>query len=244
MATLAQILALLPDNTTGDIGADDVRAAVTELWHRTDGSIPIEGVTFDVTEVGAPTEPGALRWNAEHDALEVVMADPEVLLSIGQMNLIRARNTSGATIPNGAPVQFVGGATNNRPEMAPDDGQGRIIGLVTHNVPNNTEGLISTSGLVYNVNTAAFSEGSGVFVGASGNFTNTEGTASFAGIVTASDATEGIILALPRAYLSLSGESSTRPVTAGIGLYYFDTTLNIPIWWTGTTWVDATGAPA
>ena len=27
-----------------------------------------------------------------------------------------------------------------------------------------------------------------------------------------------------------------------IGLMYFDTTLSKPIWWTGTNWVDATGA--
>ena len=43
--------------------------------------------------------------------------------------------------------------------------------------------------------------------------------------------------------LPLSGPTADRP-TAGlvIGLFYFDTTLNKPIWWKGTVWVDATGA--
>lgn len=40
-----------------------------------------------------------------------------------------------------------------------------------------------------------------------------------------------------------SGTTSQRP-TSGlfIGGYYFDTTLGWPVWWNGTTWVNATGA--
>ena len=39
------------------------------------------------------------------------------------------------------------------------------------------------------------------------------------------------------------GETSERPVEGlAIGLFYFDTTLGIPIWWDGSNWVDATGA--
>jgi hypothetical protein len=42
-----------------------------------------------------------------------------------------------------------------------------------------------------------------------------------------------------------SGTTAQRP-TKGlyIGLVYFDTTLGNPIWYSGTDWVDATGAPA
>lgn len=35
---------------------------------------------------------------------------------------------------------------------------------------------------------------------------------------------------------------STRPTTPRTGQSFFDTTLNIPIYWNGTKWVDATGA--
>jgi hypothetical protein len=34
VASLADLLALLPDNTTGDIGANDLRTIVTELWNQ------------------------------------------------------------------------------------------------------------------------------------------------------------------------------------------------------------------
>lgn len=49
-------------------------------------------------------------------------------------------------------------------------------------------------------------------------------------------------------YLSLkettvtSGTTNNRPTVTDIGFQYFDTTLNSPIWWTGTKWVRATGA--
>ena len=38
------------------------------------------------------------------------------------------------------------------------------------------------------------------------------------------------------------GESINRPLNIDIGFQYFDTTLKKPIWWTGTKWVDSTGA--
>jgi hypothetical protein len=43
-------------------------------------------------------------------------------------------------------------------------------------------------------------------------------------------------------YIRDKGASDTRPVASIIqGYRYFDTTINKPIWWTGTKWVDATG---
>lgn len=54
------------------------------------------------------------------------------------------------------------------------------------------------------------------------------------------DASWAVALELP----SPSGTTAQRPspATAGVGYPYFDTTLNKPIWSTGSVWVDATGA--
>lgn len=43
--------------------------------------------------------------------------------------------------------------------------------------------------------------------------------------------------------LRTSGPTSKRPVldVANTGRFYMDSTLNKPIWWTGTAWVDSTG---
>ena len=35
--------------------------------------------------------------------------------------------------------------------------------------------------------------------------------------------------------------AGNRPASADIGTQYFDTTLNKPIWWNGSMWVDSDG---
>jgi hypothetical protein len=45
--------------------------------------------------------------------------------------------------------------------------------------------------------------------------------------------------------ITLSGVTANRPTTGRwVGQPYFDTTLGYPVWFDGTQWVDATGAPA
>lgn len=42
-----------------------------------------------------------------------------------------------------------------------------------------------------------------------------------------------------------SGTTANRPtVNLYVGRVYFDTTLGLPIWYSGTQWVDATGTAA
>lgn len=46
---------------------------------------------------------------------------------------------------------------------------------------------------------------------------------------------------LPLLGIVLSGTTSQRPTNVKIGSTYFDISLNKPIWWNGSTWIDATG---
>lgn len=39
-----------------------------------------------------------------------------------------------------------------------------------------------------------------------------------------------------------SGTTSNRPTNVLVGFQYFDTTINKPIFWDGSKWIDATGA--
>lgn len=39
----------------------------------------------------------------------------------------------------------------------------------------------------------------------------------------------------------LAGPTADRPADPATGLSYFDTTLGLPIWWSGGTWIDAAG---
>ena len=43
-------------------------------------------------------------------------------------------------------------------------------------------------------------------------------------------------------YYKDRGTTEERPSSIKIGFQYFDTTITKPIWWTGTKWIDATGA--
>lgn len=45
----------------------------------------------------------------------------------------------------------------------------------------------------------------------------------------------------PRKYVNLNGTTSLRPTGSVLGQFYFDTTLGQPIWWDGTSFVDADG---
>lgn len=46
-----------------------------------------------------------------------------------------------------------------------------------------------------------------------------------------------------RRYVNMNGTTTNRPTSSILGQYYFDTTLGIPVWWDGSSFVDATGNP-
>src|SRR3546814_15367009 len=104
MATLAEILALLPDNASGEIDAADVRAAVTALWHRTDGTDPIEGLLFDTANPLLGNEQGRVHWNTDEGTLDVDQSLTSAI-QVGYESRINVRNNSGATILNGRAVR-------------------------------------------------------------------------------------------------------------------------------------------
>ena len=44
-----------------------------------------------------------------------------------------------------------------------------------------------------------------------------------------------------RQFVTLNGVTGSRPASSILGQYYFDTTINRPIWWTGSAWIRADG---
>lgn len=44
-----------------------------------------------------------------------------------------------------------------------------------------------------------------------------------------------------RNYVNLNGLSANRPLSSITGQFYFDTTINRPIWWDGTKFINAAG---
>lgn len=238
MATLAEILDLLPDNDTGLISAADVRAAVTALWNRTDGTDPIEGLLLDTAAPDPVHAAGRLHWNPEEGTLDVDTS-PTSSLQVGYESRINVRNNSGATILNGRAVRITGNV-GNQPTIALDDGQGNIRAVATEDILNNANGNVTVFGLVRDLNTSAFAAGSSVYSSAVGVLTNTV-SASLAGIVLDSHVNAGAILVRPVRTLGANGTTAQRPTVRPIGFSYFDTTLGRNVWWRGAAWVDGAG---
>lgn len=241
MATLAEILDQLPDNETGDISAADVRAAVTALWHRTDGTDPIEGLLFDTAAPDPVQTAGRVHWNPEEGTLDIDQT-PTSSVQVGYELRINVRNNSGATILNGRAVRITGNI-GNLPTIGLDDGQGGVRAVTTEDIANNANGAVTVFGLVRDLNTSAFAAGSTVYSSAVGVLTNTV-SASTVGIVLDSHVNQGAVLVRPFRTLGATGTTAQRPTVRPTGFAYFDTTVGRPIWWNGASWRFADGTAA
>lgn len=239
--TLAQMLALLPDNTDGLISAEDVRDVITAIFERTDGTNAVNAILFDTTPtVPGSHIPGHMRWNVSDGMAEIPSAYSGVTLQLGHEQWVEVRNNSGATILNGRPVRITGGI-GTRPTIALDNGQGNVIGLATMDIANNSNGKVTTFGLVRDLDTSAFTEGVALYATSTGTL-STALTSSFVGYVVDANVSAGTILVSRLRTDSASGTTAQRPVVSVIGFRYFDTTLGIPIFWKGAVWVNASGA--
>jgi hypothetical protein len=240
MATLNDLLALLPDNTSGDISAADMRSIVTDIWRRTDGTDPIDGLLFDTNPPVPAHTPGHMHWNASEGIPEVMTNITGVILQLGHELFAEVRNNSGAAIPNGRAVRITGGI-GPRPTIALDNGEGGILGLTTHEIANNSNGKVTLFGLIRGVNTSAFSEGGVLYSSSTGTLTASI-TSSFVGYVTDSHVSDGTILASRLRTDAAAGTTAQRPTTRAPGFRYFDNDLGFPIWWNGADWVDSSGS--
>lgn len=237
--TLAQMLALLPDNTTGLIDAVDLRDIVQALFERTDGTNPIPALLFDTAAVQpVPMVAGHLHWNTTENTLEAdISADGS--LQVGYEQWLNGRNTTGSTITDGTPVRIVAGGGQNV-FIARDTGVGLIVGVATEDIAHNATGRVTTFGEVHNLNTAAFNDGDVLYSTSTGTLTTAQ-TSSFVGVVAAAHASDGVLHVSPDRRVVGSGTTAQRPTTVVTGFTYFDTTLGIPIFWNGTGWRNASG---
>lgn len=159
-------------------------------------------VQFDLAFADGTAE-GRLQWNTEDGTLEVGMPGGNVNLQIGQEMLIRVRNTTGVTIPNGS-VVYIDGAQGVRPTIAlakaDVDATAHIAGIVTEDIADNTTGYVNISGFVREVDTSGMAAGDSLYLSDSvaGAFTNIipigNSHISQVGTVVVVHATEGVIL--------------------------------------------------
>lgn len=93
----------------------------------------------------------------------------------------KCKNVTGSTITKGK-VVYVNGASGSNPTITLADNttettSSKTIGLVAKNITNNSDGYFIRSGLLIGVDTSTFSAGDTLWLGTSGNITNTRPSA-------------------------------------------------------------------
>lgn len=120
------------------------------------------------TVSGAPAYgEGKLYWDNNDHTLAVMTEINGVTIQLGQEELVRARNQTGSTILNGQ-VVYVNGASGSRPTialaLATSVLSDKVIGICTYDIANNAVGYVTRGGLVRDVNTFAWAEGTELYV--------------------------------------------------------------------------------
>ena len=108
------------------------------------------------------------------------------------------KNVSGGSLTKGTPVYQVGmsGNTVTVGAARADDVNKLAIGVLNETIADEAEGQMTVLGEIKGVNTAAFSTGDKIYLGATGGYTNTASTSSsvaiqFLGVVFRVDNTNG-----------------------------------------------------
>ncbi len=125
---------------------------------------------------------GRIYYDQDDDTFVMYNAESEVSLNVGEEMWIYCRNSTGSTISNGSPV-YISGITGQVPNITLADASSfttiKTVGVVTHDIENNTNGYVTVSGVVNNIDTSSWSEGDILYVSATeGELTSTAPTGS------------------------------------------------------------------
>lgn len=108
---------------------------------------------------------GRQLWNTDFRTIDLGLGGGNVVLHLGQKQLILVVNKTGATL-TGSDYQVVkiAGAQGQRPKVSlaqadNDANSADTIGLVNETIANNQEGFVCTSGTITNINTTGSIQG-------------------------------------------------------------------------------------
>lgn len=118
----------------------------------------------DLTPTGT-LQVGRMMWSDTDGTMDLRLLGNNVTLHIGQKQVIRVVNKTGATL-TGSDYQVVkiSGAQGQRPKVSlaqanNDANSADTIGLVNETILNNQEGFVCTSGTITNINTTGSMQG-------------------------------------------------------------------------------------
>lgn len=154
---------------------------ITSLNGITDGISTPDYIQFSTT--GATPNVARLLWNDTDGTLEFQLKGGNVNLQIGQEQVLRATNATGATIGNGTVVYITGSTGSHvnvvKAQADSESTSSKTLGVVTESIADSHTGFVCTGGLVRDLDTSALTEGGAVWLSATtaGGLTSTRPTA-------------------------------------------------------------------
>ncbi len=148
------------------------------------GKMDVDGLNSDITYLNfnpttAPTyQQGRVWYDNQSRSLSYYDEHSGTSIQVGKEIVMDVRNDTGATITDGK-VVYISGAAGQHPTIAlaraNSESTSEIIGVTTHNIPNNTVGKVTLIGNVNDIDTSAFTDGAPVFLSATtaGELTDT-----------------------------------------------------------------------
>jgi hypothetical protein len=124
---------------------------------------------------------GRVFYDAAQHTLGYYNDSSAVTVNVGQEQLVRVRNNTGAQIDDGTAV-YISGATGQTPEItkaiATNLAASCVIGLTTMDIAHNGYGYVTTAGLVNGIKTSYFTDGQMLFLSTNilGALTNVQPT--------------------------------------------------------------------
>jgi hypothetical protein len=207
--------------------------------------LPVANGGTGATSAGvALTNLGAIGTIASADAsIVVTQVGSAVDLSVSQTSpasvlVEQVRNTTGATLTKGTAV-YISGATGQIPTVSKalatsDATSAQTLGLITADIANNSNGYVTITGLVANINTSAYTDGAQLYLSptTAGTLTDTKPYAPqhlvYMAIVAHAHPTQGkLIVSVQNGYEleELHNVSAQSPTTGQTIVYNSSTSL-------------------
>lgn len=143
---------------TGNVvGTTDTQTLTSKTFTGT------KSIGFDTAAPGTAAL-GVVAWNDTYGTLEYKLKGNNVTLQVGQEELARVINAEASTLTDGQ-VVYLYGAQGNLPSVklasaSTEASSTRTFGVVTESITAGQAGYVTLIGMVHDLNTSSFTEGS------------------------------------------------------------------------------------
>jgi hypothetical protein len=190
IAKKSSVAAKVPLATDLEVGEIAINLTDKKLYTKqSDGTVvhvlpdvvPADAIQFDTTSALSSSE-GLMTWNDGDGTINLGLKGGNVTLQLGQEIVVLVFNASGATLTDGQ-VVYVTGAQGQRPSVtlavnSSEANSAKTIGVVTEPIAAGATGFITIQGIVHDLNTSAYAEGTALWLSSTpGAYTGTKPTA-------------------------------------------------------------------